>query len=123
MIAARRVLLAVGLSFAAAAPCFFGAAFVCGRSMEPTLFPGDLVVYSRRTEVSRGEVVVFSKRGWPGGVVHRVTGILPDGRVRTRGDANPVEDLTPLAPDALRGRRLVVIPAGRLLASLAARHK
>jgi len=104
---------------AAVATCFvgmlfFGATVVHGGSMEPSIVPGDIVVYRRSTQgVQAGDVVLFEHSEWPSGVVHRVSTILPDGRVVTRGDANPAADREPVERTRIRGVAAFVLPAGR----------
>ena len=96
-----------------------GVLYVEGGSMEPALSPGDVIVYRRPGVVwQRGDLVVFEHSGTL--VVHRVAGKLRDGALRTRGDANESLDVAPVAPDDVRGKVLVVVPAGRFAAWLAA---
>lgn len=93
----------------------FGAGFVGSGSMLPTLLPGDLVVFDRQARPSVRDVVVYDKAGWPGGVVHRVVATAGDGSLRTRGDANPVEDRDPVKVSAVQGKVVGVLPLGRAL--------
>lgn len=86
--------------------------------MEPALHAGDLIVYRRTGAIlTQGDLVVFEHRGTL--VVHRVVGVLKDGAVRTRGDANDVVDAEPVPAAAVRGEVALTVPAGRLIASLA----
>ncbi len=96
-----------------------GVLFVEGGSMEPALFPGDLIVY-RRIGIApdRGDMIVFEHRGVL--VVHRVAGLLREGALRTHGDANSSLDSDPVAPDSVRGEVVAVVPAGRIAGDLAA---
>jgi signal peptidase len=96
-----------------------GAAVIVGGSMEPALSAGDVVVYRRGPAIAQGELIAFSSRSWPRTVVHRAVGILPDGSIRTRGDANPIDDLTPVPREAVRGRVIVVVPAGSAASAVA----
>lgn len=93
---------------------FFGATVVHGGSMEPSIAPGDIVVYRRSVEgIRSGDIVLFEHPEWPHGVVHRVAEVLPDGRVVTRGDANPSADRDPLDRRRIRGVAAFVLPSGR----------
>lgn len=116
---------AIALVLAAAAAAWvlagFGATYVGGGSMSPALRRGDLVVYRKGGGgVRTGTVVFVSKAGWPGGVLHRVQEVLLDGRLVLRGDANPVPDLEPTEPAAVRGVIVLVVPTGRVLDVVAA---
>lgn len=92
--------------------------YVEGASMEPALWAGDLIVYRRVGMVpDRGDLIVFEHGGTL--VVHRVAGLLRDGSVRTRGDANDTLDASPVDKEDLRGEVLLVVPAGRLATGLA----
>lgn len=87
--------------------------------MEPTLSAGDLAVYARRGPMCRqGDLVLFEHGG--GLVVHRVAGVQRDGSMRTRGDANDSLDPEPVPSEDVRGKVVVVIPAGKLASRLAA---
>lgn len=95
-----------------------GFVYVEGRSMEPALFAGDLVVYRRNApRPARGEMVLFEHDG--GLVVHRVAGVDREGGLRTRGDANDSLDAEPVAADDVRGIVVAVVPTGRAMARLA----
>lgn len=96
-----------------------GFVYVEGRSMEPALSPGDIVVYRRSAQhPARGEMVLFEHGG--GLVVHRVAGVERHGDVRTRGDANSSLDAEAVAIDDIRGTVVVVVPTGRVIEGLAA---
>lgn len=98
-----------------------GALFVEGGSMEPALFPGDLIVYRRVGIVpDTGDLIVFEHRGVL--VVHRVAGLLREGALKTRGDANTSLDADPVAGTSVRGEVIVVVPAGRVAHGLAAQR-
>jgi signal peptidase I len=99
----------------------FGAGIVRSGSMAPRLVPGDVIVYERRpARVAGGDLVVFPRRGWPGGVVHRAVRVTFDGAVVTRGDANRACDLVPARLDALIGRVVADVPLGKGARALAA---
>jgi signal peptidase I len=112
---------ALFVSFAAVAAAWalssYGAVYVHGGSMSPTLVRGDLVVIRRSAgSVRQGDVVLVSKPGWPDGVLHRVHEVTLDDRLVLQGDANPVPDLEPAQPADVRGVVAFVIPTGRMLA-------
>jgi len=95
-----------------------GVLYVEGGSMEPVLHAGDLIVYRRTGAVlAEGDLVVFEHRGSL--VVHRVAGVLRDGALRTRGDANDAVDAEPVSASAVRGEVVLTVPAGGMMASLA----
>jgi len=96
-----------------------GVLYVEGGSMQPSLYPGDLIVYRRiGHEPVRGDLVVFRHDGAL--VVHRVVRIASDGALTMRGDANRTSDSSPVSPDDVRGTVLAVLPAGRAAARLVA---
>ena len=87
---------------------------VAGGSMSPALVPGDLVVVARTGRAAVGTIALFySVRH--GRVLHRVVSRAADGSIRTRGDANPVEDLDASPATAVVGPVVVVAPLGRTL--------
>lgn len=94
-----------------------GVLYVEGASMQPALYPGDLIVYRRiGHEPVRGDLVVFRHDGAL--VVHRVVRVDHSGSLTMRGDANQVADVSPIGTDDVRGTVLTVVPAGRLTARL-----
>ncbi len=98
---------------------FFGATVISGGSMEPSVRPGDVVVYRRTADsVCEGDIVYFSHPSWPKGVVHRVVEVLPDGSIRTRGDANTIPDRDPVPRRRIRGVAAFVVPSGKALVAL-----
>lgn len=96
-----------------------GVLYVEGGSMQPALYPGDLIVYRRiGHEPVRGDLVVFRHDGSL--VVHRVVRVAPDGALTMRGDANRTSDPSSVSADDVRGTVLAVLPAGRAAARLVA---
>lgn len=93
----------------------FGAVYVGGWSMAPTLTPGDLALYRRGPVESREGEVVLVRREDGTRMVHRVSAVLLDGSVRTRGDAGEAEDLGATPPSRLDGVVFAVLPCGRLV--------
>ncbi|MFG1610765.1 signal peptidase I [Actinoplanes sp. NPDC049265] len=82
-------------------------------SMMPTLAPGD-VVLSRPadgTDVANGAVALVRNPARPGTtLVHRVVRRTADGSLITRGDANPVEDSTPVDRASVLGLPSIRVP-------------
>jgi signal peptidase I len=88
------------------------AAVVTG-SMAPAIRPGDIVLADPLAvpRVRPGQIVLAHRPGLPGTLLtHRVVRIRDDGTLVTRGDANPVEDASPLAPTDVVGVVRIVIP-------------
>lgn len=98
---------------------FFGATIIRGGSMEPSIAPGDIVVYRRSVKaLEPGDIVLFEHPEWPHGVVHRVREVLPDGRVVTRGDANQAVDREPVDRRRIRGVATFVVPSGKAVGAV-----
>ncbi|HEX9093849.1 MAG TPA: S24/S26 family peptidase [Coriobacteriia bacterium] len=93
----------------------FGAVYVAGWSMSPSLTAGDLAIYRRGADDVRERDVVLVARGDGSRVVHRVTAVLLDGSVRTRGDAGAAEDAGVAAPSQVEGVVIAAMPCGRLV--------
>lgn len=111
---ARRALGVAALLAWALVVVTHGATYVRGGSMEPALVRGDIVVYRRGDAgLDAGDVVLFDHAGQPGGVVHRVVGVLPDGSITTAGDANTAVDRDPVERSQVRGVAVAVLPTGR----------
>jgi signal peptidase I len=89
-----------------------GVVLVGGRSMEPSLYPGDVCVYGRRVLPAQGDVVLVKQSGQRG-VLHRVVRVDERGTCRTKGDANPSEDLRVATTDEIGGTVVFVLPLGR----------
>lgn len=87
---------------------------VSGGSMRPALHAGDLVLVARDREVGRGDVALLRPQG-RGPVLHRVTTVLTDGSVLTKGDANGVADTLPTDRSRIGGKVVAVVPVGRWL--------
>jgi signal peptidase I len=102
--------LALALAVAGLPALVRGSALtVLSPSMVPTLAPGDVAVTRplRVDDIAVGDVITFVARDQHSAatsvVTHRVTGIEPGPVFRTRGDANPDPDPTPVAPADVRG--------------------
>jgi len=85
-------------------------------SMEPAIAPGDVVVgmpyAADDPRPVLGRVMVFRDPSAEGGrlLVHRVVEEREDGLFTTAGDANAVTDSTPVPPEALQARAVVLVP-------------
>ena len=82
-------------------------------SMGPVLRAGDVVLVDPEAEdVLPGEVVTVVDPAEPDvRLTHRVVSVDVDGRLTTRGDANPAPDGAPVEPDAVIGVGRVAVPS------------
>jgi signal peptidase len=85
---------------------------VSGNSMNPTLYPGDIVVTRALPpeDVVIGDIIRFRRDGLD--VVHRVMAIDQTGAglvFTTRGDNNNVDD-APVLADRVEGKVILTIP-------------
>jgi signal peptidase len=114
--AVRALVLVLAAAAAVWALTNYGAVYVKGASMTPTLLRGDLVIVRKDVRgIREGDVVLVTKPEWPEGVLHRVESITLDDRFVLRGDANPVADLEPTPISEVHGVMLFVVPMGRML--------
>jgi signal peptidase len=95
-------------------------------SMAPLVRPGDVVLAANpdtTTDVALGTVVVLTpppERTDP--ITHRIVEHLPDGRYRTKGDANLQPDTRLITADQIIGQVRVVVPlAGQVQIQLGKR--
>lgn len=88
----------------------YGVVWVAGGSMAPALTHGDVVVVAKERALRVGDIALLKSGSSP--VLHRVTRVDSDGRVWTRGDANPVADLNPSLSSSVEGRVVRVLPFG-----------
>ena len=117
-VAAVAVAVAFGSGVLALRSCI-SLAVVDGSSMRPALEPADILLVRRGPGAPRvGDIVVFPRPGWEGGVAHRVTAVTTAGALVTRGDANPVADRDPVEPRALAGRVVARVPTGSALGAV-----
>ena len=87
-------------------------------SMEPGIYPGDVVLIRRITkeqelyELKETDVINFSREDYT--ITHRICGVLRDeaGNVSfcTRGDNNPSEDAQAVQPNDVNGIVVGVVP-------------
>jgi len=89
---------------------------VASGSMKPTLEVGDLVIVQGvpASKIKEGDIIVFNIPCEKTHIIHRVTRIetLANGTIRfkTKGDANPTEDLQWIPEQNVQGRVLYRIP-------------
>jgi signal peptidase len=105
----------VALAAAALLPLAAGwrATVVSGDSMRPALRPGDVLVHQPPVPalLAPGRLLVVRDAAAPHGLLaHRLARVEPDGDLRTKGDANPVVDSTPVAPGDVVGVARLVVP-------------
>jgi signal peptidase I len=118
-LAVRSVLVVVILAVAAVGtPLLFGWQFyaVDGGSMEPAIALGSVVAVQpvSLSQLRVGDIITFADRSEPDTrVTHRVVGVDSRGGrqvVRTRGDANELEDAVPVEGDQFVGRVASYLP-------------
>jgi signal peptidase I len=80
---------------------------VAGRSMEPTLYMGDLV-FGVKVAYGVGDIVVIEGASRMGCIVHRVVDI-GERSVTTKGDANPGPD-NPINRSSVLYKVMLVVP-------------
>lgn len=102
-----------------------GYVLVSGRSMEPTLSNGDLVVSQRQDAYAKGDVIVYrvpeGELGAGAFVIHRIVGGSGRAGYVTRGDNRRSNDLWRPKPRDVAGKLRVHLPrAGHALVWLRA---
>jgi signal peptidase len=116
-LATARGVLALGamLLVWSAAPMALGwrGSVVMSGSMEPRIHPGDVVLSQpvAAAAVVPGQVVLVANPAKPGTLLmHRFVRRNPGGDLITRGDANAVDDSTPVPPSLVRGLPRLRVP-------------
>lgn len=122
----RTILTLLAATFGAAGlllfwPVYLGGPasylIVSGRSMEPTLKTGDLVLLQRQALYRPGDVIAFEVQG--GIVIHRIAGGTAAQGYVTRGDNKAQVDPWTPRPEEILGKMWFSIPgAGDILTSL-----
>ena len=81
-------------------------------SMAPTLRTGDVVIAAPHdgTVLGAGTVVLFDDPAGTGPVTHRIMSVGEDGTYITRGDANRLQDSTPLPAEDVVGVGRILVP-------------
>jgi signal peptidase I len=108
-------IVGVVLAFAWGAHTVLTPVRVGGWSMSPTLAPGDIVLVRLGARPVPGDIVLVRAPGHAP-MLHRVVNLLDGGSVRTRGDANPIDDLEPATPAQVAGRAVAILPIGTIMA-------
>ncbi len=90
----------------------YTSASITSGSMMPKLHPGDVVVAVDHgdTPIAVNTIVVFEDPQRGDLITHRIVGINPDGTYTTKGDANGINDVTPVPPENIRGVGRWVVP-------------
>lgn len=85
-------------------------------SMAPAIQPGHVVVVEPYggQDLGPGTVVTYRDADLDRLVTHRIADVDEDGTITTRGDANAVDDPTPLTADRIVGVGRLVVPAAGL---------
>jgi signal peptidase I len=96
----------VGVAAVAAARRWLDVVEVRGRSMAPTLLPGDRLLVARARPRHGAIVLALDPREPRRELVKRVASIDPC-EIELRGDNSPASTDTRVAPDAVRWRALV----------------
>lgn len=86
---------------------------VCGGSMAPALWPGDVCLVTPVERPAVSDIVLLAEPGHATRVLHRVRSVEHTS-VITQGDANPIPDRDPVPRRALLGKVSRVLPVGRL---------
>jgi signal peptidase I len=88
------------------------SASITSGSMTPKLRPGDVVIAVDHgdTVIADDTIVVFEDPSRGDLVTHRIVGINADGSYVTKGDANGINDVTPVPPENVRGVGRWVVP-------------
>ena len=90
----------------------FTSATITSGSMEPKLRPGDVVVAADHGDavIAENTIVVFEDPARGDLVTHRIVGVDAHGDYITKGDANAINDVTPIPPENVRGVGRWVVP-------------
>jgi signal peptidase I len=89
---------------------FTGTTIVSG-SMSPTIQPGDVTLVASVDEYLVGQVILFPNPARPDQrLLHRIVEIRDDGMLVTKGDANTMEDSTPVDPSTVIGVGRILVP-------------
>ncbi|MCL1693969.1 MAG: signal peptidase I, partial [Actinomycetia bacterium] len=93
------------------------SAAITSGSMMPRLHTGDVVIAVSQGDapISEGTIVVFEDPVKGDLVTHRIVGVDANGDYITKGDANGINDVTPVPPENVRGVGRWVVPYVGLL--------
>lgn len=76
-------------------------------SMEPKIYPGDVIIVGKMNRYEQGDIIAFSTRGTI--IVHRIYG-FEGNHVITKGDANKYVDPWKIEQSKILGKALLIIP-------------
>ncbi len=76
-------------------------------SMEPKIYPGDVIIVGKMNRYKQGDIIAFSTRGTI--IVHRIYG-FEGNHVITKGDANKYVDPWKIEQSKILGKALLIIP-------------
>ncbi len=89
---------------------FTGTTIVSG-SMRPTIQPGDVTLVASVDDYLVGQVILYPNPARPDQrLLHRIVEIREDGMLVTKGDANTMEDSTPIDPSTVIGVGRILVP-------------
>jgi signal peptidase len=103
----------IGMLLCAIVPALLGwtNAVVHSGSMAPNLNPGDVVSFAKADEPKVDDVILAEDPAEPDRLLsHRVSVVLDDGSLVTKGDANQNADSTPVPPGNYLGTAKLRIP-------------
>jgi signal peptidase len=116
-VAVAYLTLVVSLLFWSHAPQLVGwhPRVVLTGSMMPVIQPGDVSVIGPAVvgpaTLPKGRVILVRDEEMASGYyLHRVVRYDAEGRVVTKGDANPTVDTDPVAPEQVRGQLRLLVP-------------
>lgn len=77
-------------------------------SMEEELMTGAIAIVKKTKDVKENDIIFFiTKEGTP--VIHRYIATAENGKLITKGDANPKEDLEPVSLEQVQGKVLFAL--------------
>jgi signal peptidase I len=82
---------------------------VFSESMVPTLQKGDMIIVYNDNNITAGDIIVFDSPYFQYPIIHRAIDIS-DGKIKTKGDHNPVMDPWTIDPSAVHGKAGIKIP-------------
>ncbi len=90
----------------------FSSAMVLTGSMEPAISANDMIVTQKKTAYEVGDIIMFESGNIL--VTHRIAEKTEDSFI-TKGDANNVEDASPVKAEQIVGKVILIIPKAALV--------